>query len=65
MRQSGNRLVKVDSAQAPETEIPQKCSHGGDQFLGSALPTLIGAIEQERPYLLRIPLTDILAQCIN
>jgi hypothetical protein len=61
MGQSGNGSVKVDSAQASETEIPQECSHSGGQFLGSALPTLIGAIEQECPYLLRIPLLDILA----
>jgi hypothetical protein len=62
MRESGNGLVEVDSAQASETEVPQKCSHGGDQFLNRALPTLIGAIKQERPYLLCIPLTKILAQ---
>ncbi len=65
MRKSGNGLVEVDSAQASETEVPQKCSHGGDQFLGSAISTLIGAIEQEPPYLLRIPLIEILAQCIK
>jgi hypothetical protein len=65
MRQSGNGLVEVDPAQTSETEIPQKCSHGSNQFPGSAIPTLIGAIEQERPYLLRIPLTEILAQCVK
>ena len=65
MGQRGNGLVEVASAQASETEIPQKCSHGSDQFLDSALPTLLGAIEQEPPNVLRIPLTEILAQCIK
>lgn len=65
MRQSGNGLVKVDSAHTSETEIPQERSHGGDQFLGRAPSTLLGAIEQERPDVLRLPLAEILAEGVQ
>ena len=65
MRQRGNGLVKVDAAYTSETEIPQERSHGGDQFLSRALSTLLGAMEQERPDVLRLPLADILAEGVQ
>ena len=65
MRHGRNSSVEIESAQASKAEIPQECPHGSDQFLNSVIPTLLGTIEQKRPYLGGIPLAEIPTECLE
>src|SRR5207247_10265844 len=62
MGQARNRLLEAQSTQASEAEIPQEGPHRRDEVFGSSFPTLIGSIEEERPYSLCVPFAGILAK---